>query len=92
MANDLTRAGRLTIDTAATIAATGTQFTPGLMIYAAPAAAVGAVTLQDGAGNLITTLRAPTSGSVTVDFGGIGFNGFIVSAITASSLLTILQR
>lgn len=92
MANDLTRYGRLTVDTAATLAATGTPFRPGHLIYAAPAAAIGAVTLQDGAGNLITTLRAGTSGTAEVDFGDATFNGFIVSAITASSLLTILPR
>jgi hypothetical protein len=81
----------LTVDTAAVLFDTE-KVKPGLLVYAAPAAAVGAVTLEDGAGALITTLRAPVSGTVVVDLGDFEVTGLEVAAITASSLLTIFPK
>lgn len=90
MANITTTPGVLTLDTAAVISATA-KYKIRHIIYAAPAAAVGAVTLKDGAGNLILTLRAPVSDSKIVDFGPQGktFVGLEVATITGSSDLTI---
>jgi hypothetical protein len=90
MANVLTTPGVLTCDTAAVLSATN-KYRLGTIIYAAPAGAVGACTLEDGAGNLILTLRAPVSGTVQVDLKGKVFTGLEVATITASSNLTILQ-
>ena len=89
MANVTTTPGFLTLDTAAVISATQ-RFKIKQMLYAAPAAAVGACTLKDGAGNLIMTFRAPTSDSVVVDLGGKVVVGLEVATITASSNLTIV--
>lgn len=88
MANVTTTPGVLTLDTAAVISAT-TKYKISQIVYAAPAAAVGQCQLKDGAGNLILTLRAPTSDSVVVDLDGETFVGLEVANITASSNLTI---
>jgi hypothetical protein len=89
LSNVLTTPGVLTIDTAAVLHATNI-YKLGVIVYAAPAAAIGACTLEDGAGNLILTLRAPVSGTVQVDLGGKEFVGLEVASITASSNLTII--
>ncbi len=90
MANVVTTPGVLTLDTAAIISATLTYHITHI-VYAAPAAAVGACTLEDGAGRLIGTLRAPVSGLAVIDFGHEGkrFVGLELASITASSNLTI---
>lgn len=88
MANALTTPGFATVDTAATITTAPVKL--GVLVYAAPAAAVGACALTDGADNLILTLRAPTSGTVSVDLKGKTVVGLKVSSITASSNLTIV--
>lgn len=90
MANVLTTPGVLTLDTAAVISAT-LPFRITQIVYTAPAAAVGAVTLKDGAGREIGTFRAPTSDSVVIPFGedGKSFVGLEVASITAASNLTI---
>lgn len=91
MANVLTTPGFLTIDTAAVLSTTA-KYKLGVLVYAAPAGAIGACTLEDGAGNLIMTLRAPTSGTVSVDLGGKEVTGLEVASITASSNLTIVGK
>lgn len=90
MANDLTQTGRLTVDTAAVL--TTAKVKPGLLVYSAPAAAVGACVLEDGAGALILTLRAAVSGSAVVDLGDREFLGLEVASITAASNLTIFPK
>lgn len=90
MANVVTTPGVLTLDTAAVISASQ-KYVITQLVYSAPAAAVGAVTLKDGAGREIGTFRAPVSDSIVIDFGpdGKSFIGLEVSAITASSNLTV---
>ena len=90
MANVTTTPGVLTLDTAAVISATN-KFKIKKVVYAAPAAAIGAFTLENGAGELIMTGRAAVSGSLVVDFGDDGYEsvGLEVATITASSNLTI---
>jgi hypothetical protein len=90
MANVVNTPGVLTLDTAAIISAT-LPFHITQIVYAAPAAAVGACTLEDGEGRLIATLRAPVSGLAVVNFGHEGkkFVGLELATITASSNLTI---
>lgn len=90
MANVLTTPGVLTLDTAAILSAT-TKYKIKKIIYAAPAAAVGAFTLEDGAGRLILTGRAAVSGSLVVDFGDDAYEcvGLEVATITSASNLTI---
>ena len=88
MANVLTTPGVLTLDTAAVISATNI-FKIRQIVYAAPAAAIGVFTLEDGAGRLILTGRAAVSGSLVVDLGGKAFVGLEVASITGSSNLTI---
>lgn len=90
MANVTTTPGVLTLDTAAVISAT-LPFHITQIVYAAPAAAVGAFTLEDGEGRLICTGRAVTSDTITIPFGAEGkkFVGLEVASITAASNLTI---
>jgi len=89
MANVTTAPGVLTLDTAAVISATQ-RFKIKMILYAAPAAAVGQCQLKDGAGNLIATMRAPVSDSVVITLDqGKYFTGLEVANITASSNLTI---
>lgn len=90
MANVVTTPGVLTLDTAEVLSTTA-LYKIEKIVYAAPAAAVGAFTLEDGEGRLILTGRAAVSGSFIVDFGPKGkiFKGLEVATITASSNLTI---
>lgn len=90
MANVTTTPGVLTLDTAAVISETN-EFHITQVVYAAPAAAVGACTLEDGEGRLVATLRAAVSGTAIVNFGHEGkkFTGLELATITASSNLTI---
>ena len=90
MSNVLTTPGVLTLDTAAVLSTTA-KYKLGIIVFAAKSDTASTVTLEDGAGNLVLTLRAAAGNSFAFDAQGKEFTGLEVASITSGSNLTIFS-